>query len=60
MQEGYTVKQFYDDCRRIIDDDIVYGSKRFFVEALLATSEYEIFIVLMRGEMRKYTNLSRK
>ena len=54
------MKQFYDDCRRIIDDDIVYGSKRFFVEALLATSEYEIFIVLMRGEMRKYANLSRK
>ena len=60
MQEGYTVKQFYAECHRIIDDDIVYGSKRFFIEALLATSEYEIFYALMRGEMRKYVNLQKK
>ena len=52
--------QFYAECSRIIDEDIVYGSKRFFIEALLATSEYEMFYVLMRGEMRKYVNSSKK
>jgi hypothetical protein len=54
------VKQFYAECHRIIDDDIVYGSKRFFIEALLATSDYEMFYVLMRGEMRKHVNTYKK
>jgi hypothetical protein len=41
-------------CHRILDGDDLLGSQRFFIEALLATSEYETFFMLMRGEMHKY------
>jgi hypothetical protein len=54
------VKALVNECHKIIDDDIVYGSKRFFIEALLATTEYEMFYMLMRGEMRKYANSNKK
>ena len=54
------MSQFYAECRRILDGDVVCGTNRFFIEALLATSEYEVFYSLMRSEMRKYAASSRK
>jgi len=30
-----------------------FNPKRFFIEALLATTEYSIFFTLMMGEVRK-------
>ena len=50
--KGFAINDFYRQCQEIIDEDIVHGSSRFFVEALLATSEYEMFYVLMKGEMK--------
>lgn len=52
--EGFTINQFYDECKNILENDKVYGSQRFFVEALMATAEYENFFMLMRSEMHKY------
>lgn len=51
IQEGYTVETFFKECRYILENDEVYGSQRFFVETLLATSEYQYFFILMRAEM---------
>ena len=45
------MEEFYRECRKILDDDEVFGSRRFFIETLLATSEYEYFFILMKGEM---------
>ena len=50
--KGFAIQDFYKQCQEIIDEDLVYGSSRFFVEALLATAEYEMFYVLMKGEMK--------
>lgn len=49
VSKGFAVKDFYLQCQEIIDQDLAYGSSRFFVEALLATAEYEMFYVLMKG-----------
>ena len=54
VDQGYDVKDFYLECQSILNSDDVYGAKRFFVEALLATSEYESFYMLIRNEVRKY------
>ena len=52
-EKGYQTKDFYNACRDIIEnDDEVFGSRRFFIEAMLATSEYEHFFMLMINEMR--------
>lgn len=50
-EEGFSTTDFFNECKVIVDDDEVYGSKRFFVEALLAVAEYENFLTLMQGEM---------
>ena len=50
-ENGYSPNDFYSECKTIIDEDEIYGAKRFFVEALLAVAEYENFLTLMQGEM---------
>mmetsp|Transcript_9920 Transcript_9920/g.16623 ORF Transcript_9920/g.16623 Transcript_9920/m.16623 type:complete len:147 (-) Transcript_9920:387-827(-) len=49
---GYTVNEFFDLCKDILASDEIFGTKRFFVETMLATSEYDSFFMLMRAEMR--------
>ena len=51
---GYKINDFYDQAREILEDDEVFGEARFFLEALLATSEYEYFVFLIKSEMQKY------
>ena len=51
---------FYAECKDVIENDEVFGARRFFVEALLATSEYEAFFLLMRSEMYKYRGATGK
>ena len=54
VSEGYDPLAFYAECKDILENGDVFGTKRFFVEALLATSEYDSFFMLMKGEMEKY------
>lgn len=37
-----------------MDNDEVFGTKRFFIETMLATSEYANFFLLMKAEMREH------
>ena len=53
LQNGYTVGDFYDQCKDILDNDEVFGTKRFFIETMMAISEYDNFFILMKGEMRE-------
>lgn len=53
-KSGFTVKQFYDQCKDIMEKDEIWGTKRFFIETMLATSEYQNFFMLMKSEMRNY------
>ena len=39
VKQGFEIRDFYAQCQDIVDQDIVYGSHRFFIEALLATAE---------------------
>lgn len=56
VQSGFTPKQFYADCQSVLEEEDIFGADRFFVEALLATSEYNHFFMLMQAEMRKLAN----
>jgi len=57
---GWEITDFYKKARSLLEsspgDDLGEddGAHRFFLEALLATSEYENFVTLMKGEMVKY------
>lgn len=51
---GSSLQDFMQSARSILEDSETYGAQRFFLEALLATSEYENFIQLMKGEMHKH------
>ena len=51
VDQGFSSKEFFDECKEILDDDELIGTERFFIEFLLASSEYDSFIMLMRGEM---------
>ena len=54
LDNGYSSTDFYAECKEVVDrgeETGVYGNKRFFVEAILAISEYENFLTLMQGEM---------
>ena len=54
--KGFEITDFYEECKTILeDDDAVFGETRFFLEALLATSEYQTFISLMKGEMLQFS-----
>ena len=48
-----SVEDFYDAAHAVLDDLSPFHPKRFFIEALLATTEYQIFFSLMVGEIRK-------
>lgn len=39
VKQGFEIRDFYSQCQEIIDQDLVFGSHRFFIEALLATAE---------------------
>ena len=52
--------EFFEECKYILETDDLYGSKRFFIETMLATSEYENFFILMKAEMRLHANANRK
>ena len=52
--KNFKIIDLYRECSEILERDEVFGHNRFFVEALLATSEYESFYMLMRSEMFKY------
>lgn len=52
--KNFKIIDLYRECSEILERDEVFGHNRFFVEALLATSEYENFYVLMRSEMYQY------
>lgn len=60
IQNGYSVKEFYDECRPIIDDDETFGRKKFFIETMLAISEYENFFLLMQSEIRLQQHMAKK
>ena len=51
--EGLSSMAFYKECEDILDSDEVFDMKKFFVETLLATSNYETFFSLMKGEMMR-------
>lgn len=51
IKEGYSPKDFFEECKRVLDDEDLIGTEKFFIEFLLASSEYESFIMLMRGEV---------
>lgn len=51
-QNGYEVKDFYAECKAILEDEGTFGRKKFFIETMLAISEYENFFLLMQSEMR--------
>ena len=55
---GYKETEFYKQARELLENESLDsesdGAVRFFLEALLATSEYQNFIALMKGEMHKY------
>jgi hypothetical protein len=38
----------------VLENEEIFGENRFFIEALMATSEYDNFFILMQGEMRRY------
>ncbi len=59
-QNGYSVKDFYDECKTILDSDELFGRKRFFIETMLATSEYENFFLLMQSEMKLQQHANKK
>lgn len=48
-----TVQGFHSTCQRILDTMPEGSSDRFFVEAILSATDFEVFIALMRGEIRK-------
>eukprot|EP01041_Mallomonas_annulata_P016498 gene16498-34401_t len=58
-KEGYNAQEFYEDCRETLESKDCSGETRFFVEALLATSEYDMFFALMQAEMHQYRKESK-
>jgi len=60
---GCSTNEFYSRARELLETDQsedVDSAVRFFLEALLATSEYENFVSLMKGEMVKYKRVDLK
>ena len=51
---GGTIEEFSAAARDCLENNPVHDLNRFFVEALLATTEYEIFLTLMIDEARKH------
>ena len=38
----------------------MFGTKRFFIETMMATSEYENFFLLMKAEMREHRQTAQR
>ena len=53
---GSSLQDFMRQAREILEDSETYSEQKFFLEALLATSEFENYMQLMRGEMHKYAH----
>jgi hypothetical protein len=51
-QIGGTVSEFYVQCKDVLQHGDTMESRRFFIKALLATSEYEAFFWLMKNEVK--------
>eukprot|EP01033_Poteriospumella_lacustris_P007562 gene7562-5439_t len=60
VKNGFTVAEFHAECRRILDKEDVFGRRRFFIEKMLAISEYENFFILMQSEMQLRRLASKK
>ena len=58
-ESGFRPVDFYNECQELLESENVFGSRRFFIEALLATSEYDSFFSLMRSEMEKFRNVGK-
>jgi hypothetical protein len=56
---GFKINDFYLMCRHVIDQEETFGSRRFFIEAMLATSEYETFYTLMKKEMEALKSMDK-
>jgi len=54
------VNTFYRECKEIMENTELFGSQKFFIETMLATSEYDTFLMLMKSEMRLYSNSNKK
>jgi len=51
---GYEINDFYEECKNVLEGENVWGETRFFLEALLATAEYQSFVQLMKNEMERF------
>ena len=60
-EAGATVEEFHEISERVLeldaDSDDFDPARRFFIEALLATTEYDIFMGLMKEEAKKHRAL---
>ena len=54
LRAGGTIEQFSREAHEVLDNSPPEDLNRFFIEALLATTEYEIFLMLMVDEARKH------
>ena len=52
-KSGHTVHEFHNACKEVLEHEELIGSRRFFIETILSTSEYEHFYVLMKNEMQQ-------
>lgn len=53
MACGSTVQDFMSEARTALETASDFDPNRFFLEALLATTEYETFCVLMMNEAKR-------
>eukprot|EP00904_Undaria_pinnatifida_P007568 jgi/Undpi1/3941/HiC_scaffold_16.g07309.m1 len=52
-EEGGTSEQFQQECKDVLQTLEPYSPRRFFVEILLATTDYDHFFFLMVGEAHR-------
>jgi hypothetical protein len=50
--EGFSLDEFYAQCRQVLERDDFEDPRKYFIEALLATTEFPIFFQLMVGEAK--------
>jgi len=60
VKSGYTVLDFQKQCRKILDEEGVFGRRKFFIERMLAIAEYQNFFILMQSEMQLRKLASKK
>ncbi|CAM9964044.1 unnamed protein product [Ectocarpus fasciculatus] len=52
-EAGGTVEQFQQECKEALQTLEEFSPRRFFIEILLATTDYDRFYFLMVGEAKK-------